>query len=166
MDSITQQGIYIFGVGVGGIKPCDYGLLLHINGDAYIQQTVLNLSPQSDQSDLYYIRSQTGTAWQRVTLNMPTFYKDYLTLASLASALGALCQYSVIDSGDVNALDSGIYGVNAQLTNAPSGTGASMLIVMNTVWMRCDVIFDRGNSRILYRFKWGSAGFEEWKIIS
>ena len=88
MDSITQPGIYIFGVGVGGIKPCDYGLLLHINGDAYIQQTVLNLSPQSDQSDLYYIRSQTGTAWQRVTLNMPTFYKDYLTLASLASALG------------------------------------------------------------------------------
>ena len=80
--------------------------------------------------------------------------------------LGGLYQISVISSGDVNNLGSGIYGVNAQLTNAPENTGASMLIIMEVGWIRCDVILARETAKLFYRFKWGYAGFEEWKIIS
>lgn len=129
----------------------------------------LQLLYEFDGSAIYErtYKGSEWSEWRRITLDIPTFYKNYADLSSLASALGGLYFSGVIDSGDVNDLDSGIYGVNAQLTNAPQGTGASMLIVMVAGGrLRCDVLFDRANPRILYRFKWGSAGFEEWKEIS
>lgn len=109
----------------------------------------------------------TWNTWKKITTGIPDFYKDYANISSLANALGGLYQISVINNScDVNSLGSGIYGVNAQLTNAPAKTGASMLIIMEVGWIRCDVILDREAAKLFYRFKWGSAGFEEWKLIS
>lgn len=75
-----------------------YGIVSHLSSGqtSYCTQLVFMHTPTSG----LYIRYKWNvwTAWQKIELNIPAFYKSYSDLASLSSALG----YSVSTGGNTN----------------------------------------------------------------
>lgn len=106
-------------------------------------------------SDIAYIRGIDGSG-----------NSVRISKADLANVLGGLTFKNVLDAGvDIKQVARGIYGVNGQLIDAPSGTGASMLVVAVVGFIRLEVIFNRIGGHVYFRFKWGDAGYESWMTL-
>lgn len=127
-----------------------------------------------------YIRYCTGgnsptfTSWELLSTDMPSFYKDYSNLSSLATALGVLVNGTQILSGTfADITKSGIYGYNHDsyiASDEPAKYGVLMVFNGSPAGGGNPIaqMFFASNGTIYTRIKsgWTEGAYTAWKTIS
>lgn len=114
------------------------------------------------------------TSWHDIGIDIPSFYKDYNDLSSLASALGVLVNGTLILSGTFSDITkSGIYGYNHDSYTAsdePANYGVLMVFNGSTAGGGKPIaqMFFASNGTIYTRIKsaWTGNNYSAWRTIS
>lgn len=119
-------------------------------------------------------RTMSSTTWHYVGYDIPSFYKNYNDLSSLASALGVLVNGTLILSGTFSDITkSGIYGYNHDSYTAsdePANYGVLMVFNGSTAGSGNPIaqMFFANNGTIYTRIKsaWNGNDYTAWRTIS
>lgn len=115
-----------------------------------------------------YIRYYDGDwkPWQKVSTDIPEFYKSYANESALASALGGLI--TTADTGDLNNYTTTSISIiyNLQQLNKPADvTGGVLLTFVANASIALQILANYGGGIIYYRVKW-SGNWQEWAKLS
>lgn len=149
---------------IGGTKPSG------ITGRA----TLLTICPNvegtqylCDATDKLFVRkSDNGTIgqWNEVGINIPSFYKDYNNLSSLANALGGLMYIGYRD--DANVI--GTYFSTTGSTNNQhfpfDGSYWTLISIGDNIIKLCFQIAFTPGGDTYFRYYWN--GWGSWRILS
>lgn len=129
LNDITEQGSYGINLDTGNMPINYYGTLFYIKGYSTKDgiQIFKNLNSNNGQFLYFRVRDENGVwgAWEKFSTDIPTFYKYYADLSSLANALGVAYKSGVsynLDDID-NCINAGMY------VGYKDGIGVSSLIV-------------------------------------
>ena len=110
------------------------------------------------------------TAWHEYTYDMPSFYKDYANLSSLASALGVMTKISNgynLDANNVTTTSITIMNTRDDYADYHWGiSGGCLVTIVYSADYIMQIMFDPISANLVIRGKWPSAGWRNWHTIS
>lgn len=114
----------------------------------------------------YYVRSKRNFwgDWKEMTMDMPSFYKNYSDLASLASAIGGLMYIGYRD--DANIIGTYIITTPGDLNNQhfpADGYYWTLISIGNTSIALCFQIAFNPYDDVYFRYYWN--GWKSWRAL-
>lgn len=176
-NNATTKGVFT-AWGTPANAPINDTRLWVVRVERYVQNASYGISQMAycaDDNKMFYRISNISTTWgdwKEISTDIPTFYKDYSTLASLASAIIGVTPAEF--SGDLNDVPDGlgIYYQNSssiitQMSHKPSGMSSGEMQFINLAFQGYGIqfIIASNQDKIWYRTKHGSNGFRNWILL-
>lgn len=142
IDNITTPGIYYLNGTSSSQQDTDDSILfVYFAQPKDVTEERITIQERIAKGDFagkiirHKYGSNSWTSWQHISVDMPTFYKNYSDLASLASALGVLKAYGNSDfTGDLNTIMGNYYlRVSPFATNNPTGYYAQLISIGGSI---------------------------------
>ena len=122
----------------------------------------------------WYMDDTSGwSSWQKISYDIPNFYKNYNSIGALADGLGGLPPFTGNGGEDIspnNLIDkSGVHFVNAGQNGNPDST-SQWIIISHIIFSTSmggsfgvQLAFAIDNPKVYYRMIWSSV--REWKEL-